>query len=141
MSTDPSPALVLPRKLDGSPIRFFCVDDSEFMLKSLRQIITSFGGEVFETAHDGLEAVQKYPSITDLVDIVTLDITMPNMNGLECLERLREKNPRAKVIMISALGHGDVIRTAIMKGAQHFIVKPFQRQKVYETIVSVHAKK
>ncbi|MEK8024252.1 MAG: response regulator, partial [Candidatus Hydrogenedentota bacterium] len=130
-------ALALPMREDGAPIRFLCVDDSEFMLKSLRQIITSFGGEVVDFAHDGLEALHKYQGLADQIDIVTLDITMPNMDGLTCLDKLREMNPKVRIIMISALGSGEVVKTAILKGAKHFIVKPFQRQKVYEASVSV----
>lgn len=132
-----SQALVLPKKADGTPVRFLCVDDSEFMLKSLRQILTSFGGEVLDFAKDGLEGFQKYQAASQLIDIVTLDITMPVMDGLQCLDKIREFNPQAKVIMISALGSGDIVKKAILAGAQHFIVKPFQRQKVFEASVAV----
>ncbi len=127
----------LPLKPDGTRFGFLVVDDSDFMVKNLVRIINSFEADVVATAVNGADGFLRYRELRDKIDCVTLDITMPKMDGLECLELIRKENPDAVVIMVSALGHKEAVQTAIMKGAKHFIVKPFQRDNVYKVVRSV----
>lgn len=127
----------LPPKPDGSKLGFLVVDDSDFMVKNLVRIINSFDADVVATAVNGADGFLRYRELKDRIDCVTLDITMPKMDGLECLDLIRKENPNAVVIMVSALGHKEAVQTAIMKGAKHFIVKPFQRDNVYKVLRSV----
>jgi two-component system chemotaxis response regulator CheY len=131
---------LLPRKPDGSKYGFLVVDDSDFMVKNLVRIIQSFEGEIVATAENGADAFLKYRDLRDRIDCVTLDITMPTMDGLEALGLIRKENPDAVVIMVSALGHKEAVQSAILKGAKHFVVKPFQRDNVYKVIRSVLVK-
>jgi two-component system, chemotaxis family, chemotaxis protein CheY len=128
---------ILPRKPDGSKYGFLIVDDSDFMVKNLVRIVQSFEGEVIATAENGAEAVLRYRENMGRIDCVTLDITMPKMSGLEALELIRKDDPRAVVVMVSALGHKEAVQQAILKGAKHFVVKPFQRESVYKVFLSI----
>ncbi len=130
----------LPKKPDGSNFKILIVDDSEFMIKNLERILTGMGADLLDTAMDGLQAVEKYKKHMPNVDLVTLDITMPNMSGIDALSAIREVDPKARVVMVSALGHQDVVKTAILKGAKHFVVKPFKAEKVYEVLKLVLSK-
>ncbi|MEM5948020.1 response regulator [Spirochaetia bacterium 38H-sp] len=122
-------------KPDGSPYKILIADDSIFVTKQLRQILTSAGFEVVGEANTGEEAVEKYKELAPNVDLVTLDITMPKMDGITALEKIMEFDKSARVIIVSALGRDDLVKKALMLGAKNFIVKPLQRQKVLERIL------
>ena len=104
------------------------------MRVSIRNIVSKNGYEVAGEAENGAVAVQKYAELHP--DIVTMDITMPEMNGLEALIAIRKADPGAKVIMVSALGQESMVRDAVMAGAKGFVVKPFKE----ETITAALAK-
>ena len=126
---------------DGTPYKILVVDDSIFVTKQLGQILTSEGYEVVAIAGDGLEGVEKYKALgAGGVDLVTMDITMPKMDGLEALEKIVAYDKNAKVVMISALGKEDLVKQALLLGAKNYIVKPLDRKKVLERIASVLAK-
>lgn len=108
------------------------VDDALFMRVSLKKILEENGFEVVGEANNGLEAISKYMILKP--DIVTMDITMPEMNGVEALEQIKKQDPAAKVVMISALGQEEWIRKAIMLGAKGFIVKPYKQEYVVDTL-------
>ena len=114
--------------------RVLIVDDAAFMRVSIRNIVSKNGYEVAGEAENGAVAVQKYAELHP--DIVTMDITMPEMNGLEALIAIRKADPGAKVIMVSALGQEFMVRDAVMAGAKGFVVKPFKE----ETITAALAK-
>ena len=114
--------------------RVLIVDDAAFMRVSIRNIVSKNGYEVAGEAEKGAVAVQKYAELHP--DIVTMDITMPEMNGLEALIAIRKADPGAKVIMVSALGQESMVRDAVMAGAKGFVVKPFKE----ETITAALAK-
>ena len=114
--------------------RVLIVDDAAFMRVSIRNIVSKNGYEVAGEAENGAVAVQKYAELHP--DIVTMDITMPEMNGLEALIAIRKADPGAKVIMVSALGQESRVRDAVMAGAKGFVVKPFKE----ETITAALAK-
>jgi len=107
------------------------VDDAAFMRMMLRDILSKEGYVVRE-AVNGADAVRKF--VEDRPDVVTLDITMPEMGGLEALRRIKEADPSAKVIIVSAMGQQQIMLEALDSGAVEFIVKPFQPTKVLEAV-------
>jgi two-component system chemotaxis response regulator CheY len=124
-------------KPDGTPYRVLIVDDSMFIAKQLGQIFTSEGFEVADTAGDGAQGVEKYKALQPNIDLVTMDITMPVMDGVSALEKILEADKSANVIMVSALGKEDVVKKCLLMGAKSYIVKPLDRKKVLERVVSV----
>ena len=122
-------------KEDGTPYRVLIVDDSMFVAKQLSQILTSEGFEVAGTAADGEEGVQKYRELYPNVDLVTMDITMPKMDGVTALEQIIQFDRDARVIMVSALGKQDLVKKSLLTGAKNYIVKPLDRKKVLERIL------
>ena len=120
---------------DGSPYKVMIVDDSMFITKQNSQILTSEGFVIAGTAHDGAEALEKYKELAPNVDLVTMDITMPNMNGVDALEKILEFDKEARIVMISALGKQDLVKQALLLGAKNYIVKPLDREKVLERVV------
>jgi two-component system chemotaxis response regulator CheY len=112
-------------------IKVLIVDDAAFMRMVLRKILTGAGFEVFE-AVDGKDAIEKYKMVKP--DIVTMDITMPEMNGIEAVQALIAIDPSAKIIMCSAVGQQAMVIEAIQSGAKGFLVKPFEEQRVIDEI-------
>ena len=117
-------------KPDGNPYRVLIVDDSMFVTKQISQILSSEGFEVVGTAKDGQEGLEKYKEIYPNVDFVTMDITMPKMDGVTAMEKILEFDKEARIIMISALGKQDLVKKSLLLGAKNYIVKPLDRQKV-----------
>ena len=124
-------------KPEGTPYRVLVVDDSMFIAKQLGQIFTSEGFEVAGTAADGAQGVELYKSLHPNIDLVTMDITMPVMDGVSALEKILEFDKNACVIMVSALGKEDVVKKCLLMGAKSYIVKPLDRKKVLERVISV----
>ena len=122
---------------DGGTFRVLVVDDSMFVTKQIGQILTSEGFTVVATASDGIEGVEKYKELYPNIDLVTMDITMPRMDGVSALETFMEFDKDAKVVMISALGKQDLVKKSLLIGAKNYIVKPLDRKKVLERVVSV----
>lgn len=108
------------------------VDDAAFMRMMIKDILVKGGHEVVGEAENGRVAVQKYQEL--LPDIVTMDITMPEMEGIEALKEIRKQHPAAKVIMCSAMGQQGMVVQAIQAGAKDFVVKPFQGDRVLESL-------
>ncbi|MDR1099788.1 MAG: response regulator [Treponema sp.] len=131
---DKSPDGIKP---EGNSYRVLVVDDSMFIAKQLGQIFTSEGFEVAGTAADGAQGVEKYKELYPNIDLVTMDITMPVMDGVSALEKILEFDKNAVVIMVSALGKEDVVKKSLLMGAKSYIVKPLDRKKVLERVVSV----
>jgi two-component system chemotaxis response regulator CheY len=124
-------------KPEGGSYRVLVVDDSMFIAKQLGQIFTSEGFELAGTAADGAQGVEKYKELYPNIDLVTMDITMPVMDGVSALEKILEFDKEACVIMVSALGKEDVVKKSLLMGAKSYIVKPLDRKKVLERVVSV----
>ena len=120
---------------DGESYRVLIVDDSMFVAKQISQILTSEGFDIVGTAKDGEEGLEKYKEAYPNVDLVTMDITMPKMDGVTALEKIIEFDKDAKVIMISALGKQDLVKKSLLIGAKNYIVKPLDRAKVLERIL------
>ena len=123
-------------KDDGNAYRVLIVDDSMFVTKQISQILSSEGFEIVGTAKDGQEGLEKYKELYPNVDFVTMDITMPKMDGVTSMEKILEFDKEAKVIMISALGKQDLVKKSLLLGAKNYIVKPLDRQKVLERVLT-----
>ena len=123
-------------KTDGSDFRVMIVDASMFVAKQLGQILTSEGYEVIATAADGKEGVDKYKELAPNVDLVTMDITMPRMDGITALEQIMTFDKNAKVVMVSALGKEELVKKSLLLGAKNYIIKPLDRKKVLERIAA-----
>ncbi|CAM3377112.1 response regulator [Hydrogenibacillus schlegelii] len=112
--------------------RILVVDDAAFMRMMLKDILTKNGYEVVGEAPDGAKAVELYQELKP--DLVTMDITMPEMDGIQALKEIKKIDPQAKVIMCSAMGQQAMVIEAIQAGAKDFIVKPFQAERVLEAV-------
>lgn len=108
-----------------------------FVAKQLGQILSSEGYEVVANAVDGKDGVDKYKELCPNVDLVTMDITMPRMDGITALEQIMAFDKNAKVIMVSALGKEELVKKSLLLGAKNYIVKPLDRKKVLERIAAV----
>ncbi|MFE4238921.1 response regulator [Peribacillus butanolivorans] len=112
--------------------KILIVDDAAFMRMMIKDILSKNGFEIVGEAADGAQAVEKYRETYP--DLVTMDITMPEMDGITALKEIKKVNPQAKVIMCSAMGQQAMVIDAIQAGAKDFIVKPFQADRVLEAI-------
>ena len=122
----------LLRSKDQQPVRYLVVDDSIFARKNLTRMIQSFGGQVAGEAGDGCTAITEYNRIHP--DIVLMDITMPQMEGIEAAERIVRQDPNARIVMVSSVGYQENIVAALQKGARHFVQKPVKPEVLYEVI-------
>ncbi len=112
--------------------RILLVDDAMIIRMILRKILTEAGFEIAGEASNGAESIRKYQELKP--DLVTMDITMPEMGGIKALKAIREFDPNAKVIICSAMGQKSLIIEAMEAGAANFIAKPFDEDKVVETV-------
>jgi len=112
--------------------RVLIVDDAAFMRMMIKDILEKNGYDVVAEANNGIKAVEMYKR--EKPDIVTMDITMPDMDGIEAVKAIREFDPAAKIIMCSAMGQQSMVMDAIRAGAKDFVVKPFQPDRVLEAI-------
>lgn len=112
--------------------RVLIVDDAAFMRTMIRDILRDGGFEIAGEAENGEEAVKLYNELKP--DVVTMDITMPVMDGIEALKKIKKKDAAAKIIICSAMGQQELVIEAIKNGAVDFIVKPFQADRVIEAV-------
>jgi two-component system chemotaxis response regulator CheY len=110
-------------------------DDAAFMRMMIKDILTKNGYNVAGEAENGAKAVEKYNELHP--DLVLMDITMPEMDGIQALKKIKEGDPKAVVIMCSAMGQQAMVVEAIQSGARDFIVKPFQADRVLEAVQKV----
>ncbi|CDF59307.1 response regulator [Thermobrachium celere] len=115
--------------------RVLIVDDAAFMRMMLKDILTKNGYEVIGEAPNGAKAVEIYKA--ERPDVVTMDITMPEMDGIQAVKEIKAFDPNAKIIMCSAMGQQAMVMEAIKSGARDFIVKPFQPERVLEALKKV----
>jgi len=111
------------------------VDDAAFTRMMIKDILVKNGYIVSDEAQDGLEAVEKFK--VNKPDLIIMDITMPNMDGLAALKEIKKLDPSAKVIMCSAMGQESYVVEAIKAGAADFIVKPFRADRIIQTVAKV----
>ena len=112
-------------------------DDAIFMRTMIRDILTKGGYQVSGEASTGLEAVKKYEELKP--DLVTMDIVMPEMGGIDAVREIIKNHPEAKILMCSAMGQQSLVIEAIQAGAKDFVVKPFQPSRVLEAVQRVLA--
>ena len=110
-------------------------DDAAFMRMTLKQIIQPLGFDTIVEAANGEEAVQLFKK--EKPDLVTMDITMPEKDGLAAIKEIIAMDPKAKIVVCSAMGQKDIVLEAIQSGAKNFIVKPFDAPKVTDIIKAV----
>lgn len=115
--------------------KILIVDDAAFMRKVIKDTLSKSGYTDLYEAVDGADAVEKYNEIQP--DLVLMDITMPNMDGLEALKAIRGKDGNANVVMCSAMGQESMVIDAVRSGAKDFIVKPFKADRVLKTVTSI----
>ena len=113
-------------------IRILVVDDAAFMRMMVKDILSKNGYEVVGEAENGVKAVEKFQELKP--DLTTMDITMPEMDGISAVKAIKKIDPSAKVIMCSAMGQQAMVVEAIQAGARDFIVKPFQPDRVLEAV-------
>jgi two-component system chemotaxis response regulator CheY len=112
--------------------RVLIVDDAAFMRMMVKDILSKNGYEIVGEAENGLKAVEKFQELKP--DLTTMDITMPEMDGITAVKEIKKLDPSAKVIMCSAMGQQAMVVEAIQAGARDFIVKPFQPDRVLEAV-------
>lgn len=107
-------------------------DDSMFMRQMLKELLPKDDFKVIGEASTGKEAITKYNELNP--DLVTMDITMPDMDGISAVKKIMEINPKAKIVMVSAMGQKPMIKEALEAGAKDFIIKPFDREKIISVL-------
>ncbi|NLW60520.1 MAG: response regulator [Firmicutes bacterium] len=115
--------------------RVLVVDDAAFMRMMIKDILKKGGFEVVGEAEDGVKAVEKYKELKP--DLVTMDITMPEMDGITAVKEIKKIDENALIIMCSAMGQQAMVIDAIQAGAKDFVVKPFQPDRVLEAVRKV----
>ncbi len=116
-------------------VTFLVVDDAIFMRTVLKKMLSEAGFKVVGEAGNGLQAIEMAEQLKP--DIVTLDITMPEMDGIEAIDKILQVSPDTKIIMCSAMGQHSKVVEAIKRGARDFIVKPFEKTRVLQAIYNV----
>lgn len=113
-------------------LQILVVDDSLITVKKLSSMLTALGHKVVRTAASGVEALTAYEAYKP--DLVTMDITMPDMDGIEATRRIREKFPDALIIMVTSHGQEKMVLDALKAGAKGYVLKPFREDKLKEVI-------
>lgn len=118
-------------------VKVLIVDDAAFMRMAIRKVLEKNGFEVVAEAENGEVGVEKYMQYSP--DIVTMDLTMPEMSGIEALKEIKKHDSNAKVVMVSAMGQEGLVREAIMSGAKSFVVKPYKEDHIVQTLTNIAA--
>jgi two-component system chemotaxis response regulator CheY len=121
-------------KSDGTPIRVMAVDDSPMIRKLIRKYLQPEGFTVVGEAKNGKEAIELYPNLKP--DIITMDVTMPIMDGLQAARIIKEINVEQKILMLSAMGDDSIIAEAATYGVDHFCMKPFKSQQIIQEVLN-----
>ncbi len=122
-------------KADGTPIRVMAVDDSPISRKMIKKALEPEGFLIVGEAGNGKEAVERYPQFQP--DIITMDVTMPVMDGLDAASIIKGINPRQKIIMLSAMGDDDIINEAKSRGIDDVCGKPFKTEELLGKIITI----
>src|SRR5258708_31074915 len=120
------------RREEGQRVRYVIVDDSVFARKTLARMVETFGGQVIGEAGDGVSAISEYERL--IPDIVLMDITMPQMEGIEAAEKIVRDHPSARIVIVSSVGYQENIVAALQRGARHFVQKPVKPEALHEVI-------
>ena len=120
------------RNRNGRPVRYLVVDDSAFARKNLGRMLQKIGGEVVGEAIHGLEAIQQFDRLRP--DIVFMDVTMPEMEGIAAAEQIIRHHPEARIVMVASVGDDENVSVALRKGVRHFLRKPTSPELLYDVI-------
>ena len=112
--------------------RVLIVDDAQFMRNILREILSGLGWTIAGEAADGQEAIEQFSALKP--DLVTMDMVMPKLSGVEAIKGILKHEPKAKVLVVSAIDQKDVLKEALVLGAVDFIVKPFDAERIATTL-------
>lgn len=112
--------------------KILIVDDTLFMRVKLKGLLEKWGYQIVGEGANGLEAIDKFKALSP--DIILMDITMPEMDGISALKEIKSIDPKAIVVMVSAMGQESSVKEAIMAGARNFVVKPFQDDKIQDVL-------
>ncbi|MCL2096604.1 MAG: response regulator [Oscillospiraceae bacterium] len=115
--------------------KILLVDDAAFMRMMIKDILAKNGFSVCGEAQDGVDAIEKFRGLGP--DLIIMDITMPNMDGITALKAIKKESPQTKIVMCSAMGQESYVVDAIKSGASDFIVKPFQADRIISTVTKV----
>jgi two-component system, chemotaxis family, chemotaxis protein CheY len=115
--------------------KIMIVDDASFMRLSIRRMLEKYDFDVIAEAVDGEDAVEKFK--THKPDLITMDVTMPKMTGIEALKAIKKIDSSVKIVMVTAMGQESLIKEAVLSGANSFIVKPFKEEKLVEVLLSM----
>lgn len=115
-----------------SSFSFMVVDDSEFACRNIEKMMVAIGGTLVGFANNGREAVERYPKLHP--DLVLMDITMPEMEGIEAVQGILAQDSAAKVVMVSSMGFQDMIKKALASGAKHFLTKPVKPEQAASVV-------
>lgn len=110
-------------------------DDAKFMRLMLKKILVGQGHKVLAEASNGEEVIKLYARLRP--DLVTMDIVMPSPNGIDCVKRIREFDPHARIVMVTALGQETMVVEALKAGASDFVIKPFKPDKIIKTVEKI----
>src|ERR1700674_454140 len=120
------------RSKDGQPVRYLIVDDSVFARKNLGRMVETFGGQIAGEAGDGMTAITEYDRTNP--DIVLMDITMPQMEGIEAAEKIVAQHPEARIVMVSSVGYQENTVAPLQRGGRPFVQKAVEAEVLYEVI-------
>src|ERR1700737_1491038 len=126
------PQFAALQRKDNKSVRYLVVDDSVFARKNLIKMIETFGGEVAGEAGDGLTAIAEFNRTKP--NIVLMDITLPQVESIEAVERIVGQHSDARIVMVSSVGYQENILAALQKGAKHFVQKPVKPEVLYEIL-------
>ncbi len=115
--------------------KILVTDDAAFMRMQLKDILTKLGHEVVGEAENGEVSIRKYEELRP--DLVTMDMTMPEMNGIEAVKAIKKNHPDAMIIMCSAMGQQSMVLEAIQAGAKDFLIKPFTKERIEEALIKL----
>ena len=132
-----APNYNLGKNKNGEPFQFFVIDDSAAMIKIISRAIDRFGGQVCGSTIKSTEALERLKKNQPSPDIITLDINMPDQDGLSLIRDIKKQFSDVKIIMVSAMGNEEKVKEAIQLGASHFVVKPFNVDQLYTIVKSV----
>ncbi|WP_054695970.1 response regulator [Syntrophomonas palmitatica] len=122
-------------KADGTPIRVMAVDDSPITRKMIRKALEPEGFEIVAEAGNGKEALEVYSKVQP--DVITMDVTMPIMDGLDAAGAIKKLNPSQRIVMLSAMGDADIIADAQSRGITDFCTKPFKPQEMVDKVLEL----
>ncbi len=122
-------------KADGTPIKVMAVDDSPITRKMIRKALEPEGFEIIAEAGNGKEALEVYSKVQP--DVITMDVTMPIMDGLDAAGAIKKINPAQRIVMLSAMGDADIVADANSRGITDFCTKPFKPQEMVEKVLEL----